>query len=117
LLVTYRPRNTLSKLAKQYFQYGRWRRVISRQHSRTVNFRYLAPPFTVIANLFSFLLSILISPIFLIPPLIYLALVVIGGVVIAKKFIDCLLMPIVLVTMHISWGIGFITSPKNLLKS
>jgi hypothetical protein len=42
---------------------------------------------------------------------------VIGGVVIAKKFIDRLLMPIVLVTMHISWGIGFITSPKNLLKS
>jgi len=117
LLVTYRPRNTLSKLAKQYFQYGRWRRVISRQHSSTVNFRYLAPPFTVIANVFSFLLSILISPIFLIPPLIYLALVVIGGVVISKKFIDRLLMPIVLVTMHISWGIGFITSPKNLLKS
>jgi GT2 family glycosyltransferase len=117
LLVTYRPRNTLSKLAKQYFQYGRWRRVISRQHSSTVNFRYLAPPFTVIANLLSLLLSILFSPIFLIPTLIYLSLVVIGGVVIAKKFIDRLLMPIVLVTMHISWGIGFITSPKNLLKN
>jgi hypothetical protein len=26
-------------------------------------------------------------------------------------------MPIVLVTMHMSWGIGFITSPKNLLKN
>jgi hypothetical protein len=42
---------------------------------------------------------------------------VIGGVVIGKKFIDRLLMPMVLVTMHISWGIGFITSPKNLLKN
>lgn len=117
LVVTYRPRNTLFKLAKQYFQYGRWRRAISRQHSSTVNFRYLAPPFTVLANLFSFLLSILVTPLFLIPPLIYLSLVVIGGVVIGKKFIDRLLMPIVLVTMHISWGIGFITSPKNLLKN
>ena len=117
LLVTYRPRNTLAKLAKQYFQYGRWRRVISRQHRSTVNFRYLAPPFTVVANLLSLLLSILFSPIFLIPPLIYLALVVVGGIVIAKKLIDRLLMPIVLVTMHISWGIGFITSPKNLFKS
>lgn len=117
LVVTYRPRNTISKLAKQYFQYGRWRRVISRQHRSTVNFRYLAPPFTVVANLLSLLLSILFSPIFLIPSLIYLALVVVGGIVIAKKLIDRLLMPIVLVTMHISWGIGFITSPKNLLKS
>lgn len=116
LVVTYRPRNTISKLAKQYFQYGRWRRVISRQHRSTVNFRYLAPPFTVVANLLSLLLSILFSPIFLIPPLIYLAIVVVGGIVIAKKLIDRLLMPIVLVTMHISWGIGFITSPKNLLK-
>jgi len=117
LVVTYRPRNTLFKLAKQYFQYGRWRRAISRQHSSTVNFRYLAPPFTVLANLFSFLLSILVTPLFLIPPLIYLSLIVIGGVVIGKKFIDRLLMPMVLVTMHISWGIGFITSPKNLLKN
>ena len=117
LVVTYRPRNTLFKLAKQYFQYGRWRRTISRQHSSTVNFRYLAPPFTVIANLFSFLLSIFVSSLFLIPPLIYLSLVIIGGVVIAKKFIDRLLMPIVLVTMHLSWGIGFITSPKNLLNN
>jgi len=27
------------------------------------------------------------------------------------------LMPFVLLTMHFSWGIGFITSPKKLFKS
>jgi hypothetical protein len=27
------------------------------------------------------------------------------------------LMPLVLATMHLSWGIGFITSPKKLFKS
>jgi hypothetical protein len=26
-------------------------------------------------------------------------------------------MPLVLATMHLSWGIGFITSPKKLFKS
>jgi len=26
-------------------------------------------------------------------------------------------MPLVLATMHISWGIGFITSPKKLFKN
>jgi hypothetical protein len=26
-------------------------------------------------------------------------------------------MPFVLATMHISWGIGFITSPKKLFKN
>jgi hypothetical protein len=33
------------------------------------------------------------------------------------KIADKLLMPLVLATMHMSWGLGFITSPKNLLKS
>ena len=30
--------------AKQYFHYGRWRRVVARTHEGTVNLRYLAPP-------------------------------------------------------------------------
>ena len=46
LIVTYRPRSSLTALAKQYFQYGRWRRVVSRHHQGTINYRYLAPPFT-----------------------------------------------------------------------
>jgi len=32
LVVTYRPRSTVKALAKQYFEYGRWRRVVSRRH-------------------------------------------------------------------------------------
>lgn len=44
LHVTYRPRSTVRALAKQYFEYGRWRRVVSRRHSGTINYRYLAPP-------------------------------------------------------------------------
>lgn len=117
LVVTYRPRNTLLKLAKQYFQYGRWRRVISRQHNKTVNYRYLAPPFTVVVSLLSLALSILVSPIFLVPFLIYLSIIILGGIFIGKHILDRLLMPIVLATMHLAWGVGFLTSPKNLLKS
>lgn len=117
LVVTYRPRNTLLKLAKQYFQYGRWRRVISRQHNKTVNYRYLAPPFTVVVSLLSLALSILVSPIFLVPFLIYLSIIIFGGIFIGKHLLDRLLMPIVLATMHLAWGVGFLTSPKNLLKS
>src|SRR6185437_5051625 len=44
LRVTYRPRATAVRLGAQYFQYGRWRRVIARQHAGTINLRYLAPP-------------------------------------------------------------------------
>ena len=40
LTVTYRPRRSLIALARQYFEYGRWRRVVSRAHKGTINLRY-----------------------------------------------------------------------------
>jgi len=114
LQVTYRPRSTFNKLAKQYFQYGRWRRVISRQHRNTVNFRYLAPPFAVVANTLSIFFTITINPLFIAPFLVYVSTLILGSLFIGRKIIDKLLMPFVLVTMHFSWGVGFITSPKKL---
>ena len=44
LRVTYRPRASVRALVAQYFHYGRWRRVIVREHPETASFRYLAPP-------------------------------------------------------------------------
>src|SRR5215472_9316533 len=44
LRITYRPRASVLALGSQYFHYGRWRRVIVREHPETANFRYLAPP-------------------------------------------------------------------------
>ena len=117
LVVTYRPRKSLTKLAKQYFQYGRWRRVISRQHPKTTNFRYLAPPVALVINLLSVLFVVLVTEAFFLPVLIYMTLIIIGGAIIGKKFADKLLMPIVFATMHLSWGAGFITSPKKLFKN
>jgi len=117
LVVTYRPRNTFIKLAKQYFQYGRWRRVITRQHQNTVNFRYLAPPIAVLVILLSIFFAVFINQIFITPLAIYFASLVIGSIFIGKEIADKLIMPLVLATMHLSWGIGFITSPKKLFKS
>ena len=117
LQVTYRPRSTFKKLAKQYFQYGRWRRVISRQHINTVNYRYLAPPFAVVTNTLSLFLSFIVNPLFISPLLIYFCALIIGSLFIGRKVVDKLIMPFVLATMHFSWGIGFITSPKKLFKN
>jgi len=117
LQVTYRPRRTFKKLARQYFQYGRWRRVISRQYRSTVNFRYLAPPVAVIVNLLSIFSTLTINPIFIAPFLTYFSILIIGSLFIGRKVVDKLLMPFVLATMHFSWGIGFITSPKKLFKN
>ena len=115
LIVTYRPRSSLVALAKQYFQYGHWRRVVSRRHQGTVNYRYLAPPFTVIATLLSLVLGWLISPILFLPAVIYGTFILIASILIGKSLGEILCLPAVLLTMHISWGVGFLTSPKSLV--
>ena len=114
LVVTYRPRSTIKALAKQYFEYGRWRRVVSRRHKGTINYRYLAPPFTVIATTLSLILGLLISPVLFIPALTYAVFILIASGVIGKSMGEILCLPTILLTMHISWGLGFLTSPKSL---
>ena len=114
LVVTYRPRSTVKALAKQYFEYGRWRRVVSRRHQGTINYRYLAPPFTVAATTLSLLLGWLVSPALLLPALVYAVFILIASAVIGKSAGEILCLPTILLTMHISWGLGFLTSPKSL---
>ena len=114
LVVTYRPRSTIKALAKQYFEYGRWRRVVSRRHQGTINYRYLAPPFTVVATLLSVLFGLLISPVLFIPALTYAVFILIASGIIGKSMGEILCLPTILLTMHISWGLGFLTSPKSL---
>ena len=114
LVVTYRPRSTVKALAKQYFEYGRWRRVVSRRHQGTINYRYLAPPFTVITSSLSLLMGWLISPVLLLPVLVYALFILLASVRIGKSMSEIVCLPAILLTMHISWGLGFLTSPKSL---
>lgn len=114
LTVTYRPRSTVKALAKQYFEYGRWRRVVSRRHQGTINYRYLAPPFTVVTTTLSLLLGVIASPLFLIPALVYSVFILGASLIIGKSAGEVLCLPTILLTMHISWGFGFLTSPNSL---
>jgi len=115
LVVTYRPRPNLGALAKQYFEYGRWRRAVSRNHRGTINFRYLAPPITVLITALSILLGALVNPVLFLPAGLYLLGNLIGSFVIGKDWKEKIMLPAILATMHFSWGIGFITSPKGLI--
>ena len=115
LVVTYRPRDTFGKLAKQYFEYGRWRRAVSRKHQGTVNYRYLAPPIALVVNLLSLILGIFLNTIFFVPVITYLSIIILSSLFIGKGIYEKITLPSVLITMHASWGFGFITSPKNLI--
>lgn len=115
LHVTYRPRSSVGALAKQYFEYGRWRRVVSRRHSGTINYRYLAPPFALLGFSASLVLGIVLSSIFFIPALVYLLFVVLASLKISTSIREYLLLLLVIPTMHFAWGAGFISSPKTLV--
>jgi len=116
LHVTYRPRSTVKALAKQYFEYGRWRRVVSRRHSGTINYRYLAPPFALVGFTLSLIAGFFL-PILFIPAAIYLLFVLAASVRIASSIREYFLLLTVIPTMHFAWGAGFISSPKTLVPS
>jgi glycosyltransferase involved in cell wall biosynthesis len=114
--VTYRPRSSLRALAKQYAGYGRWRRVVMREHAGTASARYLAPPAAVLGVAAGTVVGVLLWRPALTVPLGYAGAVLAGSAVVGR---DLPLrargwLPLVLATMHFSWGLGFLTSPRSL---
>ena len=115
LVVTYRPRPILKALSKQYFEYGRWRHAVVRTHKGTANYRYLAPPLATLVIVASVISGIALHPLLFIPALTYAAAIFSGALVIGKSVAEKIALPAVLATMHISWGIGYLTSPRKLI--
>jgi succinoglycan biosynthesis protein ExoA len=116
--VAYRPRGSARALASQYFHYGRWRYEVMRRHPGSVNLRYLAPPVAVLGlavGLVVGLVGLVAWPWLLLGlavPLAYAAAVLIAAVVTSRGLSPAGRAQIALVypTMHLSWGIGFLTS-------
>jgi len=117
LKVAYRPRSSLRALAKQYFEYGRWRRVVIRKNRTTINLRYLAPPAALFGSIAGLIAGIFF-PWALILPAGYLGFVLLASLMIASKaagFAAKAALPVVLTTMQMAWGLGFLTSPASLV--
>ncbi|MEV5509601.1 glycosyltransferase family 2 protein [Streptomyces orinoci] len=118
LRVSYRPRPNVRALAKQYKDYGRWRHVVARFHKGSINLRYLAPPAAVLAIAAGVVLGVAVTPWALVVPGGYLAAIVAGSVPAGKGLPvgARVRIPLALATMHMSWGFGFLTSPRSLAK-
>jgi glycosyltransferase involved in cell wall biosynthesis len=116
LTVSYRPRSTLRALARQYRDYGRWRRVVMREHEGTVSPRYLAPPVAVVVVAAGTVVGLAGWRPALVAPLGYAAAVVAGSLVVGRGLPvrSRAWLPLVIATMHGSWGVGFLTSPRAL---
>jgi len=130
LRVTYRPRANLRALARQHFRYGRWRRVVARRYPETVSRRYLAAPVATalnvagcaagIAGLASLAQGAVPALHWLtlgfVVPAVYAAGVTAVAAVFARDLPVAVRarVPVVLATMHMCWGAGFLGSPRRL---
>ena len=133
LRVTYRPRESARALGTQYFHYGRWRRVIVREHRETASFRYLAPPIAAglvgagLAAGLAGLAGIAAGApagvrwltVGLAIPVIYLAGITAVSAALSRGIPARVRaqLPLVLAVMHMCWGAGFLTSPRRLHRS
>ncbi len=118
LKVSYRPRPSVRALAKQYKEYGRWRHVVARYHEGSINLRYLAPPTALCAVLAGLVVGVAVTPWALVLPGGYLAAIIVGGIPAGRGLSigARLRIPLALATMHMSWGWGFLTSPRALAR-
>ena len=125
LKVIYRPRPSFPKLAKQYFQYGQWRRRVMQEHPETRQsrsaLRYFAAPLTLVAIVVGTLLGLLGACTQTFPlafwgfamPVGYFSAILLASLVLSPKAkaATCYL-PLVLVVMQLCWGAGFIRKAK-----
>jgi glycosyltransferase involved in cell wall biosynthesis len=121
LAVTYRPRSTLNRLARQMFSTGLWRGELARRFPASNGIRYFIPPLMVLGVVVGTLLGIggIVqaalgqAPWLLIGfavPLVYAVFVAVATLVYARGrggatagwFL------VVLPCIHVSWGVGFV---------
>ncbi|MEU9504282.1 glycosyltransferase family 2 protein [Streptomyces sp. NPDC048196] len=118
LKVQYRPRPSIKALAKQYKDYGKWRHVVARYHAGSINLRYLAPPTAVAAIAAGLVAGAAVTPWGFVVPAGYLAAITAGSLPAGKglSLKARAQIPVALATMHMSWGFGFLTSPRSLAR-
>lgn len=112
LEVAYTPRGSVRSLARQYFDYGRYRRLTARLHPRTLKPRQLAAPVLVALLAASLVAGGPVSW--------WIPAVTVGGYLLAVLAAGFLAdfrrgpaVALALATMHVTWGVGFLLGPPR----
>ena len=130
LVVDYRPRGTLARLARQYFRYGLWKRVMLRRHPASWRYRQIAAPLLMLGLATSALLAVAGGTVIAtgakatglavlgaaaVIPLSYLLLLLGAAVVLGvrRQTPHAVLLPLVLATIHLCWGAGFFAGGRR----
>ena len=118
LAVEYGPRRTLTALARQYFDYGHWKRVMLRRWPGPLRLRQMLPTLLTFGLALSGVLelaglmrdwpaAVVAAGVV---PAVYVAALLTATVasLVRHRQVASLLLPVVLATMHLAWGLGFL---------
>jgi succinoglycan biosynthesis protein ExoA len=112
----YFSRSTLSKLANQYWRYGFWKLKMLKRYPHTLRWRQGLPPLFVLSLVVFIVLSLFVGLaryILAAQLLIYFSALGLAGLKLAfekRKGFLLIGLPLAIMTMHISWGAGFLWS-------
>lgn len=122
LVVTYQPRSSIRSLVNQFFATGMWRGELVRRFPSANSLRYFAPPALVVLLVAAVIVGLLgVAGLIIGAPLGWLTLafalpvlyglfVVVAALVVGSRdgFAAMLRFIIVVPTIHVGWGVGFI---------
>ena len=110
LVVDYTPRSTYRGLARQYFQYGAWKRSVLLKHPKSIRARQVIAPLLVAGLTLSALALALGHALGLVIPVAYVLACLVAAHSQRQALTalgDRLRAASVYATMHLSWGTGF----------
>jgi glycosyltransferase involved in cell wall biosynthesis len=119
LRVSYQPRRSWRSLWSQYWQYGAWKRVVARRNPDSVRLRQLIPVVFVVGLGVSAGLALTgHRRLGSLVPGVYAGAVLTATAVAARRGDPAVvLLPVVLPTMHLAWGTGFLVGVAPAEKS
>lgn len=119
--VQYYSRSNLRQLARQYWRYGFWKALMLRRYPGSLRWRQALPPLLVLS-----LIVLLVASVWLLAARwILLAILLFYGMALLVSGLDITLqskrfslmfgVPLVIATMHFSWGAAFLVSALSWL--
>ncbi|MFC0678709.1 glycosyltransferase family 2 protein [Lysobacter korlensis] len=125
LQVEYRPRSSLRRLARQFVATGMWRGELARRFTASNSIRYFIPPLAVLGVIGGLVAGAVglatgngLLTAALIIPGVYAAFVVFAAIETARNGLRAFLWYlVVLPTIHIGWGTGFLLGFLKLTRN
>lgn len=120
LAVTYWPRESWARLARQFLATGTWRGELVRRFGRQNSLRFFAPPALVAGVAASIVLAVLqavgavtgglalLLSVVHVPLALYLVAIVAFSVAGRRSLSERAWLLVVVPTMHLAWGVGFL---------